>query len=210
MPVFLEPGRRPNESQGLLALAGNRAAWIRIAVKDDDFRALRLNRRAKPGYRPGPDTAVLVARTPLLRPKLQLAHFVHLDGQKVLFIAEILFGIVRVTAKAIDNLGKFADVVQVDRRVANPAFWTQLIEDDRKLRIVLDEAIDVVDNDYVDIEEQRPSCQIGQLVVPGSQFLPLVPIPVRRVLWQAQVRHRLDFDLLTDARRVVGETDKAE
>ncbi len=52
LPVSLKPGRRPNESQGLLALAGDCAGRIRIAVKNDDLRTLRLDRRAEPRLRP--------------------------------------------------------------------------------------------------------------------------------------------------------------
>lgn len=106
---------------------------------------------------------VFIAQAPVGGPVAQLVMGAHIPGQKSLFVAEALADVMEMGAEIVQKAGQGADIEAVDRAVADHAPRFFPVADDPHFVVpalrLSEKAIDVVNDNDVDVQKQRPSAE---------------------------------------------------
>ena len=100
------------------------------------------------------NTVVFEALTPAFRPIAQLVLAVDVLGQIFLFVTHILTYLFVILAEVFQNISMLVDAVKRYTEELPVAVFFHPILDDREFSIVVEETVDIVDDHYIEVEEQ--------------------------------------------------------
>ena len=150
---------------------------------------------------------VFKTRTPFIRPKFQHTQFSNFRGQVSLFVPELFSDLDEIIREILEYVRVSPDLKPENRRVADHPGWSMLVMNDRKFSFIFEQAIDIPNDDDIQIEEQRWAGKVPKVFRIQRQFH---PASLGQPGGYVKFRQRLDFHLRANPPGNLCETDEPE